>query len=186
MKRVMILAVLLGGTVGVRAEEITGSIDYGTIRPYVYDLQLADNTLPENPAPVTPAPADTKAAPAPDEVFHESLFTRNKLHKYLGLGSLGLATLALLAPKQQHAPHEYFAKGAAALGGAAVASGLVIHWDDINPSYGLHDPDNVHALLATAGAAGFLVAVHKAPQEGHAAAGAMGYAAMLIGIHFVW
>lgn len=121
-----------------------------------------------------------------EEPFEESWFTLNKTHQYLGLGSLALATMALLAPKEENGPHEYFARGAAALGGAAVASGLVIHWDDIGLSLGIMDPDNQHALLGTLGALGFLAAVAAAPDEGHVAAGVGGFAAMALAIRLTW
>jgi hypothetical protein len=104
-------------------------------------------------------PPCTLASP-PEEAFEEPWFNGNKAHKYLGIGSIALATLALLSPKEEDGAHEAFAKGAAALGGAAVASGLVVHWDDIANGGGLSDPDNQHALL---GALGFALAVSEAP-----------------------
>ncbi len=124
--------------------------------------------------------------PPQEEVFEEPWFNGNKAHKYLGIGSIALATLALLSPKEEDGPHEAFAKGAAALGGAAVASGLVVHWDDIANGGGLSDPDNQHALLSALGALGFALAVSEAPEAEHAGPGAVGFVAMAIGIRLTW
>ena len=128
-----------------------------------------------------------------EPMFKESLFTQNKMHKYLGIGSLALATLAVLSPKPEedevtgdYGIHEQLAKGSALLGLAAVGSGLYLHWDDIDLKNGWGDPDNQHALWSTLGAIGFLVAISVAPDEGHVAPAALGYASMLVGIKYTW
>lgn len=146
-------------------------------------IAATDSELNATPASEASANAIT---PQPEEKFREPWFTGNKVHQYLGIGSITLATLALLAPKEEEGAHESLAKGAAALGGAAVASGLVFHWDDIANGGGLSDPDNQHALLATLGAIGFAMAVSDAPEEEHAAYGASGFMAMAIGIRLTW
>jgi hypothetical protein len=136
-----------------------------------------------------PQPSLSLSSPQQGEGFaeyEEPWFNGNKLHQYLGIGSITLATLALLSPKEEDGPHEYFARGAAGLGGAAVASGLIVHWDDIANGGGLGDPDNQHALLASLGALGFALAVSQAPDEAHAGAGATGFVAMAIGIRLTW
>lgn len=112
--------------------------------------------------------------------------TANRVHQYLGLASIALATLTVLSPKEENGPHEYFAKGAAALGGAAIASGFIVHSDDISLSNGWGDPDNQHALLTTIGTLGYLLAVSQAPDSTHAGAGMTGFVAMALGIRLTW
>jgi hypothetical protein len=134
--------------------------------------------------------------PAPQSAEHD-WFTPNKIHKYLGLGSLGLATLAILAPKpddenrnngesSEGGVHHDLAIAATALGAAAVATGFAFHYDDIDLSRGFKDPDNLHMILATAAELAFLVAVNKAPAGGHAGVGALGAVAMATAIKIEW
>ena len=124
-------------------------------------------------------------------------FTPNKIHKYLGLGSLGLATLAILAPKPDEENksggengeggiHHDLAVAATAMGAAAVATGFVFHYKDIDLSRGFKDPDNLHMLLGTAAELAFLAAVSKAPAGGHAGIGALGAVAMVTAIKIEW
>lgn len=176
---------LLGSlfTHGALAEERL-HIDYNSLTAAPY-LELAQNEGPAAPNPQPVAEADTPAGES-FETFEEPWFNGNKLHKYLGIGSLALATLAVLSPKEEGGPHEYFAEGAAALGGAAVASGLTVHWDDIEVRNGISDPDNQHALLSTLGALGFLLAVSEAPTASHAGPGSLGYIAMAVGMRITW
>lgn len=117
--------------------------------------------------------------------FKEHLVTASKIHKYLGIGSIGLAGLTLLAPKEENGAHEYLARGAAALGVGAVVTGLVFHWDDLELNQGFDNPDNLHALLTTLGTLGFLGAVSEAPAN-HAGLGAAGAVSMAIGIKVTW
>lgn len=128
--------------------------------------------------------------------YRPPLFSANKLHQYLGIGSITLATLALLVPKDDDSGHGAFGAGAAALGGAAVVSGLIVHGEDVGVSQGLSDPDNLHAIFGTLGAAGFIAAASEGGEEedegdggdqsSHAALGIAGYTAMLIGIRITW
>lgn len=118
--------------------------------------------------------------------FKEHLVTASKIHKYLGIGSLGMAGLTLLAPKEEDGAHEYLAKGAAALGVGAIITGLMFHWDDIELNQGFDNPDNLHALLTTLGTMGYLAAVSEAPDSGHAGFGAAGAISMAIGIKITW
>lgn len=119
-------------------------------------------------------------------------FTANKVHKYLGLGSLGAAALAGLTTGTASASdpnsglHHYAATTAAALGGGAVLSGLVFHWGDYRLRDGLLDPDNLHALLGMAGTAGYAMALDSAPDSEHQDAGMAGMVAMLISIRIAW
>lgn len=134
--------------------------------------------------------------PAPQSAEND-WFTPNKIHKYLGLGSLGLATLAILAPKPDEENkttgengeggiHHDLAVAATTLGAAAVATGFAFHYKDLNLSNGFKDPDNLHMLLGTAAELAFLVAVNKAPAGGHAGVGALGAIAMATAIKIEW
>jgi len=125
-----------------------------------------------------------------------SWFTANKVHEYLGLGSLLLAGAAILAPKEgdegnvsgnsDSGAHHNLATGAAVLGAGAVLTGAVFHFDDIEFNRGLRDPDNLHALLATIGALGFAMAVSEAPDDSHAAYGIVGAVSMAAAIKITW
>jgi hypothetical protein len=119
--------------------------------------------------------------------FHESWITANKSHQYLGLGSLALAGLAAIAPKEEgKSPHHYMALSAAYLGGAAIASGLTFHYRDLTLKNAWRDPDNLHALLAVIGTAGYFLAVNNAPNEMHPTYGMAGFASMALAIKVTW
>ncbi len=118
--------------------------------------------------------------------YEERYFTANNIHKYLGIGSIAAAAGTLIAPKGEDGAHEALAKTAAGLGVAAIVTGLLFHWDDFNLSDGAKDPDNLHVMLTTAGALGYLAAVSAAPDGGHAGFGGAGAIAMAIGIKLNW
>ena len=131
------------------------------------------------------APARSGSATRSPEVIEPApWYGANNIHKYLGLGSIALAGLTLISPKEEDGPHEYFARGAAALGVAAVATGLYAHWDDIDASWS--NPDTQHALLGALGALGILAAVAKGGKGDHAAYGGVGAASMLVAIKLTW
>lgn len=111
-------------------------------------------------------------------------YGRNNMHKYLGLGSLALAGLAAVAPKEKGGAHEQFANGAAALGGAAIATGFYAHGNDLD--YTWSDPDTRHALYGILGTLGYLVAVARGGEGGHAAAGALGAVSMIAAVRITW
>lgn len=111
-------------------------------------------------------------------------YSKNKMHKYLGLGSMALATATLLAPKEEDGAHEQLANGAAALAVAAVANGVYAHWDDMEFTW--EDPDTRHALLGALGTLGYVFAVAKGGEGGHAAAGGLGAVAMAYAIKITW
>ena len=134
----------------------------------------------------TKLPQTGKAKPP----FEEDWLTANKIHKYLGIGSITLALLAAIVPKPpkdntDQGSHKDLAEGAALLGGAAVATGLMFHSDDIF-NYGASDPDNLHATYSTLGAIGFALAVSDAPQAQHVGYGMLGAVLMTIGIKYTW
>jgi len=118
-------------------------------------------------------------------IYKERLITANKLHKYMGIGSIGAALLTTVMPKEEDGAHEALGKTAAALGVGAVITGLIFHWDDFDLSNGFSDPDNLHLALTTLGTLGFVTAVGEAP-AGHAGPGLGGAVSMAIGIKMVW
>ncbi|MGD8639930.1 MAG: hypothetical protein PVG89_04845 [Gammaproteobacteria bacterium] len=118
--------------------------------------------------------------------YEDRMFTANKIHKYLGIGSIGAALLAVISPKEEDGAHEAFAKTSAALGLGAVATGLVFHWEDIGIQGGFSDPDNLHALFAGLGALGLAAAASEGPESPHATYGSLGAISMMVGIKYTW
>lgn len=126
-------------------------------------------------------------APAQASEYKPRWFTKNKVHQYLGIGSIAAAGLTLLAPKEDEpSAHHSLGEAAAGLGVAAVLTGLIFHWEDIQLSNGLRDPDNLHATLTTLGTLGYLGAVSDAPESGHGGLGAFGAISMAVGIKMTW
>jgi hypothetical protein len=165
---------------------------------YKAQLQLAEATT--GGASAAPA-ANSESDRAFNEYRPPVFFSANKLHQFLGIGSITLATLALLAPKDDDSGHGAFGAGAAALGAGAVVTGLMVHGEDVGFSQGISDPDNLHAIFATLGAAGFIAAAAEGGEKEedndedggggdgsstHATFGIVGYASMLIGIRIAW
>lgn len=123
----------------------------------------------------------------PESAFEEPMFSANKWHQYLGLGSLALAGLTVLAPKQEgKSAHHYLGVGAATLGGAAVVSGLTFHYKDLSLQHPFKDPDTLHALLGALGTLGYLLAVNDAPEDLHPTYGIMGAVSMAVAIKLTW
>lgn len=120
------------------------------------------------------------------QVFEEPLFTADKTHQYLGIGALGLLALAIVSPKEEGGPHEYFATGSAFLASAAVTSGLIVHWEDFDLSEGFSDPDNLHVMLGALGTLAMIAAVSQAPESGHAGLGAAGGVLMISAVKITW
>jgi len=118
--------------------------------------------------------------------FEAPLFSGNKVHQYFGIGALGLLALAIISPKEENGPHEYFATGSAVLGAAAATSGLIYHWDDFDFDDGFSDPDNLHMMLGSAGTLLMLAAISQAPEGGHPALGIAGGVAMGVAVKMTW
>lgn len=135
--------------------------------------------------------------------WSEPMFTGNKLHKYLGIGSLLLAGMtALTAPDSEgsssgQAPsgkdlHQALAYGATALGVGAVATGFAYHFDDIHMENGFTDPDNLHMMLGLLGTAGYAAAVADRPKSptwssgSHSTYGIVGAVSMAVAIKLEW
>lgn len=150
------------------------------------------------------APRETSAAVpvAQAAEFEPALFSGSNAHKYLGLGTLAFVAATVLAPKpaeiegraptqaeldsQKSSTHAKLGRAAAAFAAATVTTGLLAHWDDFHLEDGWTDPDNIHALLGTAGALAMLYAVSQAPGGGHAGAGMAGGVAMGVAIKLTW
>jgi len=160
----------------------------------VFFIPLSANAADQN---------DYQKLEVPEVNFEESYFTGNKMHMYLGLGSLVAAGLTgLTAPDgegvtttnqpSKNTAHAYFADATLALAGAAIVSGLYLHWEDVNVDNGFMDPDNLHMILTILGSAAYAYAIVKAPSviggssNGHSSAGIAGGALMLTGIAFEW
>jgi hypothetical protein len=191
LKTVICWAALLCGSVSVCAQgmdTVARDDGYGGSRPFM-PLRLAS-------AANSDATTDADTAANSESTEEASWFTANKVHEYLGLGSLLLAGAAIVAPKEgdegnasgdsNSGAHHNLATGAAILGAGAVLTGAVFHFDDLEFSRGLTDPDNQHALLATIGALGFALAVSQAPEDSHAAYGIVGAISMAAAIKITW
>lgn len=134
--------------------------------------------------------------------FEPPMFSGSNAHKYLGLGTLALVVATAIAPKppevegraltqtdinaQNSSAHAKLGRAAAAMAAATVTTGLLAHWDDFHLEDGWTDPDNMHALLGTAGALAMLYAVSQAPGGGHAGVGMAGGVAMGVAIKLTW
>jgi len=132
--------------------------------------------------------------------FKQSWLTRNKVHEYLGLGTIvsALAT-ALTAPDgeckanctnqqaQTSGTHQSLGRATRTLALSTVASGLISHWDDMHLlDDGLRDPDTQHWLLGGAGALILANAVGKAPAQGHSGQAELGAAMMIVAVKLAW
>jgi hypothetical protein len=152
-------------------------------------MQLAATESSMTSTRVENSSTDPHPATAADDWF-----TPNKTHEYLGLGSLALAGLAIIAPKPDDEGgnrssggiHHDLAVGATVLGAGAVATGFLFHYKDLDLSKGFKDPDNLHMLLGILAESAFVAAVAMAPEGGHAGAGALGAVAMAMAIKIEW
>lgn len=134
--------------------------------------------------------------------FEPPIFSGSNAHKYLGLGTLALVIATAIAPKppevedraptqaeidaQKSSTHAKLGRAAAAMAAATVTTGLLAHWGDFHLEDGWTDPDNMHAMLGTAGALAMLYAVSKAPGGGHAGMGLAGGVAMGVAVKLTW
>ncbi len=161
----------------------------GDIRSYVLASADSDTALGQSKLAASVAPAE----------FEPPLWTTSNAHKYLGLGTLAMVVATVLAPKpgecekgpcpavvDTSGPHKTFGQAAATLAAATAVSGFMFHWNDIHMEDGWTDPDNLHALLGTAGALLMMAAVNSAPAGGHAGEGMLGGIAMGAAIKITW
>lgn len=159
----------------------------------------------ENGASATDkAVAKAIAAPAPE--YDAPLWSGSNVHKYLGLATVGAALATMMsspgegcehncsaqpqAPRDVNGTHAMFAKTTAALAVATVATGLITHWDDFALEDGWTDPDNLHVLLGTAGAAllGYatMLSANSSTPVSHAGIAEVGALGMAVAIGLTW
>jgi hypothetical protein len=145
-------------------------------------------------------------APAPAAAFDEPWLSGDKLHQYMGWTTLALvAGAAFTAPegcegaacatapqqaRQTNGAHAKIAKAAAFMAAATVTSGLIDHWDDFHMEDGFTDPDNLHAMLGTAGALMMMYAVNKSANStvpvSHGGIAELGGVAMAVAVKLTW
>lgn len=138
--------------------------------------------------------------------FEPPLITGSKVHQYLGLGTIVFAALtamtapedgceqnctaAATTPRQTNGTHAHLAEATVALAAAAIATGLIVHWDDFKLTDGITDPDNLHILLGVTGAALMAYAVNKSKNSSvpvsHAGIAEMGALGMVAAIKITW
>ncbi len=168
---------------------------------------LHSYVLAQNDAGSNAARNVASAAPAKQTEFDEPIFTLNKTHKYLGESTIVAALLTAMTapgegceancpppsqqpPRDRNGTHAHLARATVALAAATIATGIMAHWDDIDLSNGITDPDNVHAMLGIAGALLMAQAVNKSARStvpvSHAAQAELGAALMAVGIKMVW
>ncbi|HFE38939.1 MAG TPA: hypothetical protein ENK06_11070 [Gammaproteobacteria bacterium] len=131
------------------------------------------------------------AADNENDKFSTPWLTANKSHQYLGLGAIALGALTAIVPKPEEdnykdSLHRKLALSATYLGGAALGTGFVFHYKDLSLHHLFRNPDNLHALFATIGTLGFLVAVNAAPNESHITPGLVGLAGMVTAVKITW
>ncbi len=156
-----------------------------------------------------PAASVKKSGSAAPEIkkseFEPATFSGSNAHKYLGLGTIVFAGLTGAAapdenecetagcvqqPRDTNGTHAKLARATVALAAATVVTGLVAHWDDFHLEDGITDPDNLHALLGTAGMLTMAYAVSKAADpynsNGHAGKAIAGAVLMAAAIKITW
>lgn len=161
-------------------------------------FMLASNDSAAMPASV--------ASTAPKAEFSEPWMSGDKLHQYMGWTTLALVAGAALTasegcegaacatanaqPRQTTGTHASFGKAAAFMAAATVTSGLIDHWDDFHMEDGFTDPDNLHAMLGTAGALMMMYAVNKSANSkvpvSHGGIAELGGVAMAVAVKLTW
>ena len=146
---------------------------------------------------VVPA-AKSEATPAA-EPFEPRMFSVSKVHQYLGVGTAALAGMAFAThihpvgnvPREVNGTHGELGKAAGIMALATVATGVYAHWDDFSLEDGWSDPDNLHVLLATAGALLMSYAVYQSATQttgtvSHAGMAELGALGMVAAIKLTW
>jgi hypothetical protein len=137
--------------------------------------------------------------------FEPSWLTGGKVHQYLGLATIAGAALTALAapddgcekncttntaPRQTNGTHAKLAKATVAMAAATIATGLIVHWDDIHLDDGFTDPDNLHVMFGVTGAALMAYAVNKSKNSAtpvsHAGIAELGALGMVVAIKLTW
>ncbi len=162
---------------------------------------LKSYVLASSDRPAAPKLTDTdaSASPATEHAVKDPLFSTDKLHEYLGLGTIILAAAtAITAPEgcegnctnnqpMTSGTHQNLGRATRAMALSALATGLLFHWDDMHLfEDGIKDPDTQHWLLAGGGALLLANAVSKAPASSHSTQAELGALMMLVGIKITW
>ena len=176
---------------------------------YVQDHRFTGSDTFKHPAFLLAANEGDAAKQLQDVIppaeFAPSPITGRKIHQYLGLSTVALAGLTMLAapddgcegctsqsePRQTSGTtHTRLARATAAMAVATVITGLVYHWDDFHLEDGFADPDNQHVMLAGAGTLLMLYAVNKSASSSvptsHAGIAELGAVTMLFAIKLTW
>ncbi len=172
---------------------------------YVKDYEAFRLAAADDPEVLVKKPDEgtplMKSAP-----FEPPLLTGKKVHEYLGLGTIAFAALTAVTapdsgcdhgsncnanqPRPIHGTHAHLAEATVAMAAAAIASGLIVHWDDFKLSDGITDPDNLHILLGVTGAGLMAWAVNRSKNSAvpisHAGIAELGALGMLTAIKITW
>jgi hypothetical protein len=187
---------VLAGTVhaGGAALDTAMSASAGSISGDLHSYMLAANDTVATPDQVN---ATAGTTPVATREVKDPWFTANKVHEYLGLGTILLAAAtAATAPDgcetagctpQTNGTHAKLGRATRAMALSAVATGIAFHWDDIHLfEDGLKDPDTQHWLLAGTGALLLANAVSRAPAHSHSTQAELGALMMLAAIKITW
>jgi hypothetical protein len=170
-------------------------LESGTFKPAAFLLAANEGDATKQQVDVIPAAE-----------FRPPLISGSKVHQYLGLSTVALAGLTMLAapdneceqgctsqsePRQTSGTtHTRLARATAAMAVATVVTGLIYHWDDFHLEDGFADPDNQHVMLAGAGTLLMLYAVNKSAHSSvptsHAGIAELGAVTMLFAIKLTW
>lgn len=155
----------------------------------------------------TPVMSVSPTSTTPKAEFSEPWMSGDKLHQYMGWTTLALVAATAFSapgegcegaacanqpvqPRQTNGTHAKLAKAAAFMAAATVTSGLIDHWDDFHMEDGFTDPDNLHAMLGTAGALMMMYAVNKSANStvpvSHAGIAELGGVAMAVAVKLTW
>jgi hypothetical protein len=187
---------ILAGTAHADYVALNLALPFDFAAPYDGDLQ--SYLLTATDAVATTERSNIAPPPKAAEV-RDSWFSGGKIHQYLGLGTIVLAAATMATapgscktncanqPPPTSGTHQSLGRATGAMALAAVATGLIFHWDDMHLfEDGLKDPDTQHWLLGGAGALVLANAVGRAPARSHAREAELGAAMMLIAVKLTW
>lgn len=143
---------------------------------------------------------ESSATPATQtSEFESRMFSGRKIHQYLGISTVTLAAMTFtthmhtngFGPRDVNGVHGELGKATGAMALATVASGLISHWDDFSLEDGWSDPDNLHVLLASTGAALMAYAIYNSASQttgrvDHSGMAELGALGMVIAIKLTW
>jgi len=200
LKRALAGLCVLAASGMAHAQDAALDLSMPTESKASHSFILAANDAPANlPASVTSS--------SPKAEFEPSFFTADNLHQYMGFATLALVAGAALSapgegcegaacatapkqPRQTNGTHAQLAKAAAAMAAFTVTDGLLTYWKDFHMEDGFSDPDNLHVMLGTVGAAMMMYAVNKSANSktpvSHAGIAELGGVAMAVAVKLTW